>query len=167
MAQRARHKILGREALASRLARERARGRRVVFTNGCFDLLHVGHVRSLEQARGMGDLLVVGVNRDRRVRELKGAGRPVVPERQRAEVVAGLACVDYVTLFGEDAPLALIRALRPDVVCKGADYRGQRPPEQVLVESMGGRFRLLREVRGVRSSRLVERVRGGRARRIR
>jgi D-beta-D-heptose 7-phosphate kinase/D-beta-D-heptose 1-phosphate adenosyltransferase len=166
MAQRAKRKILGRKALAARLARERARGRRVVFTNGCFDLLHVGHLRSLEQARGFGDVLVVGVNRDRRVRELKGAGRPVVPERQRAELVAGLACVDYVALFGEDAPLALIRALRPDVVCKGADYRGKRPPEQVLIESLGGRFRLLRDVPGVRSSLLVERVRDARPSRI-
>ncbi len=166
MGPRARRKILGRRALAVRLARERARGRRVVFTNGCFDLLHVGHLRSLEQARGFGDLLVVGVNRDRRVRALKGPGRPVVRERQRAELLAGLACVDYVTLFGEDTPLALIRALRPDVVCKGGDYRGKRPPEQILIESMGGRFRVLREVPGVRSSLLVNRVRARKPSRI-
>jgi D-beta-D-heptose 7-phosphate kinase/D-beta-D-heptose 1-phosphate adenosyltransferase len=158
MALRARGKIVARNALSARLARERARGRRIVFTNGCFDLLHVGHVRAFEEARAQGDLLVVGVNRDRRVRELKGPGRPVVPERQRAEVVAALACVDFVVLFGEDTPEALIRRLRPDVVAKGGDYRGRRPPEQVLVERQGGRFHLLRQTPGVRSTLLVRRA---------
>jgi D-beta-D-heptose 7-phosphate kinase/D-beta-D-heptose 1-phosphate adenosyltransferase len=127
----------------------------VVFTNGCFDLLHVGHLRSLEQARQLGDVLVVGVNRDRRVRELKGRGRPVVSERRRAELVAGLSCVDYVVLFGEESGAPLIRALRPDVVCKGGEYRGERTPEQREVESLGGRFVLLRQVPGVRSSLLL------------
>jgi D-beta-D-heptose 7-phosphate kinase/D-beta-D-heptose 1-phosphate adenosyltransferase len=164
MAPRARAKIFGRNALAARLSLARARGRRVVFTNGCFDLLHVGHVRAFEEARAQGDLLVVAVNRDRRVRELKGPGRPVVPERQRAEVLAALACVDYVVLFGEATPVALIRLLRPDVVAKGGDYRGRRPPEQVLVERQGGRFHLLRQTPGVRSSLLVERARGSRGR---
>jgi D-beta-D-heptose 7-phosphate kinase/D-beta-D-heptose 1-phosphate adenosyltransferase len=131
----------------------------VVFTNGCFDLLHVGHVRSLEQAARLGDVLVVGVNRDRRVRELKGAGRPVVSERQRAEVVAGLDCVDHVVLFGEATPLGLIRALRPDVVCKGAEYRRLPVPERELVESLGGRFVFLRRIPGVRSTLLLDRAR--------
>jgi rfaE bifunctional protein nucleotidyltransferase chain/domain len=131
----------------------------VVFTNGCFDLLHVGHVRSLEQAARLGDVLVVGVNRDRRVRELKGSGRPIVPERQRAEVVAALDCVDHVALFGEPTPVALIRALRPDIVCKGGEYRSQPAPEKALIEALGGRFVLLRRIPEVRSTLLLDRGR--------
>ena len=126
---RAREHVVGRRALRDRIARLQARGQRVVFTSGCYDLLHVGHLRSFEQARGLGDALVVGINRDARVRELKGRGRPVVPERQRAELIAGLECVDRVVLFGEDTAAPLIRALRPDVVCKGGDYRGERIPD--------------------------------------
>lgn len=159
MLSRSLDKVLGRRALRQRLAREQQRGRRVVFTNGCFDLLHVGHLRSLEQARKLGDLLVVGVNRDRRVRELKGKGRPLVPARQRAELLAGLACVDYVVLFGEDTPVQLIRALRPDVVAKGGDYRGADAPEKEVIEALGGRFVYLRQIPGVRSTLLIERLR--------
>jgi D-beta-D-heptose 7-phosphate kinase/D-beta-D-heptose 1-phosphate adenosyltransferase len=150
-----RAKIKGRRALARLLERERRKGRRIVFTNGCFDLLHVGHLRSLEQARGLGDLLVVGVNRDRRVRELKRSGRPLVPERQRAEMIAGLACVDYVVLFGEDTAAPLIRALQPHVVAKGSEYRGTSPPEESVIRELGGRFVYLRQVPGIRSTRLA------------
>jgi len=157
MRARARDRVLSRRALRQRLERER-RGKRVVFTNGCYELLHIGHLRSLEEARSLGDLLVVGVNRDRRARELKGADRPFVPERQRAEMVAALDPVDYVVLFDEDTPTALIRALRPDVVCKGGDYRGRRPPEQELIESLGGRFKLLRQTPGVRTTLILDRI---------
>ena len=132
-----------------------------MFTNGCFDLLHVGHVRSLEQARSFGDRLVVGVNRDASVRRLKGAGRPFVPERQRAELLAALACVDWVVLFGEPTPLALIRALRPDVLAKGGDWSLAEIVGREDVESWGGRVRRLRVVPGVRSTLLAQRVRGG------
>ena len=159
MTKRARDKIRSRKALRAELARERSRGRRVVFTSGCFDLLHVGHLRSFEQARRCGDVLVVGLNRDRRVRELKGRNRPIIPERQRAELIAGLACVDHVVLFGEDTPVQLIRELRPDVVCKGVEYRGRDAPERELIESLGGRFVHLRQTPGVRSSLLVGRAR--------
>jgi D-beta-D-heptose 7-phosphate kinase/D-beta-D-heptose 1-phosphate adenosyltransferase len=157
---RARDKIKGRATLARILERERRRGRRIVLTSGFFDLFHVGHLRSLEQARALGDVLVVGVNRDRRARELKGPGRPVVHERQRAEIVAGLECVDYVVLFGEDTPDPLVRALRPDVMAKGSEYRGTDPPEKTAVESFGGRFVFLRQIPGVRSTLLLDRVRG-------
>ncbi|MEE8557381.1 MAG: adenylyltransferase/cytidyltransferase family protein [Myxococcota bacterium] len=162
MTQRARDKIFVKRRLADRLVRDRRGGRRVVFTNGCFDLLHVGHLRSLEQARSLGDILIVGVNRDRRARELKGAGRPVVVERQRAELVAGLRCVDYVVLFGEDTPAPLIRALRPDIVAKGGEYRGGDAEEKGLIESLGGQFVYLRQVPGIRSTHLVERARRSR-----
>jgi D-beta-D-heptose 7-phosphate kinase/D-beta-D-heptose 1-phosphate adenosyltransferase len=131
----------------------------VVFTSGCYDLLHVGHVRSFEAARALGDLLVVGVNRDARVRALKGPGRPIVPERQRAEMVAALACVDRVVLFAEDDAGALIRALAPDIACKGGEYRGVRIPEQEAIEAIGGRFAHLRQVPGVRTTLLLERTR--------
>jgi D-beta-D-heptose 7-phosphate kinase/D-beta-D-heptose 1-phosphate adenosyltransferase len=156
---RAKGKIASRRALRPHLARERSRGKRVVFTSGCYDILHVGHLRSFEQARGLGDLLVVGVNRDRRVRELKGRGRPIVPERQRAELIAGLECVDHVVLFGEDTAAPLIRALQPDIVCKGGEYRGTGVAEQEAIEALGGRFVLLRQVTGVRSSGLIKRAR--------
>lgn len=156
---RARDKIAGRRALRGKLERQQKRGKRVVFTSGCFDLLHVGHLRGFEQAAALGDLLVVGVNRDARVRELKGSGRPVVPERQRAEVVGGLACVDWVVLFGEDDASALIRALRPDVVCKGGDWRGSPTPEQQAIEALDGRFVWLRETPGIRTTLMIERTR--------
>jgi rfaE bifunctional protein nucleotidyltransferase chain/domain len=156
---RAREKIRGRRALRQLVAREHRKGHTVVFTSGCYDLLHVGHLRSFEAARALGDLLVVGVNRDKRVGELKGARHPIVPERQRAEMVAGLSCVDWVVLFGEDDAGPLIRAIAPDVVCKGGEYRGRRIPEQEAVEAGGGRFVHLRQIPGVRSSLIVERVR--------
>jgi D-beta-D-heptose 7-phosphate kinase/D-beta-D-heptose 1-phosphate adenosyltransferase len=131
----------------------------VVFTNGCFDLLHVGHVRSLAEARSLGDRLVVGVNGDASVRRLKGAPRPLVPGRQRAEVLAALACVDWVVLFGQDTPLALIRALRPDVLAKGGDWKLDEIVGREDVESWGGRVERLRVIPGVRTTKLVDEIR--------
>ena len=154
----ARRKLTSRSRLGAALARQRRRGRCIVFTSGCFDLLHIGHLRALEQARSLGDILVVGVNRDRRVRELKGRGRPLVPERQRGEMIAGLECVDHVVLFGEDTAAPLIRSLRPDIVCKGGEYRGQPVSERTVIEAQGGRFVLLRQIPGSRSSLLARRL---------
>jgi D-beta-D-heptose 7-phosphate kinase/D-beta-D-heptose 1-phosphate adenosyltransferase len=155
---RARDKILTRTRAAQVLRRAQRRGERVVFTNGCFDLLHVGHVRSLEEARSHGDRLVVAINTDRSVRRLKGPGRPVVGERQRAEVLAGLACVDWVVLFGEETPLRVIRALRPDVLAKGGDWKRDQIVGREDVEGWGGRVVRLRQVPGVRTSAVVERM---------
>ena len=115
-------KLLSRARARAAVRAAQRRGERVVFTNGCFDLLHVGHVRCLEAARRLGDRLVVGVNSDASVRRLKGRGRPVVPAARRAEVLAALACVDWVVIFGETTPLALIRSLRPAVLAKGGDW---------------------------------------------
>jgi D-beta-D-heptose 7-phosphate kinase/D-beta-D-heptose 1-phosphate adenosyltransferase len=137
------------------------RGERVVFTNGCFDLLHVGHVRSLEQARNFGDRLVVAVNTDASVRRNKGPGRPIVPARQRAEVLAALGCVDWVVLFGESTPRAAIRALRPDVLAKGGDWALDAIVGRDDVEGWGGRVVRLREVPGVRTTRIVDKARKG------
>src|SRR5919112_4502136 len=112
-------RILERNRLIARVAIARKAGARVVFANGCFDILHVGHVRYLEGARALGDLLVVGINSDEQVRALKGEGRPLVPERERAELVAALRAVDYVTVFNEPNVEALLRAVRPDIHAKG------------------------------------------------
>jgi len=156
---RARERILSRAAARSAVRSAQRRGERVVFTNGCFDLLHVGHVRSLEQAKSLGDRLIVAVNRDASVRRLKGRARPIVAERQRAELVAALACVDWVVLFGEPTPLALIRALRPDVLAKGGDWRHDEIVGSDDVKGWGGRVERLRVVPGIRSTILVERAR--------
>lgn len=145
-------------ALGERL---RAAGRVVVWTNGCFDLFHAGHARSLRAARALGDVLVVGVNSDDSVRRLKGAGRPVVPAAERAELAAALACVDHAVVFDEDTPEACIRLLRPAVHCKGADYappRGKPVPEAAVVESYGGRVAFLPLVDGLSTTELIRRV---------
>ena len=156
---RARGKLLSRRAARSAAQRARRRGERVVFTNGCFDLLHVGHVRSLERARRCGDRLLVAVNSDASVRRQKGRGRPIVPARRRAEIVAALECVDWVVVFAEDTPLALIRSVRPDVLAKGGDWRLEEIVGRAEVESWGGRVVRIPVVPGSRTSALVERIR--------
>ena len=152
-------KLLSRDVLLRRFGRPRTT--RVVFTNGCFDLLHPGHVEYLDSARRLGDALVVGVNTDRSVRALKGRGRPLVPEDARALVLVGLASVDAVTFFDEDTPRELIAALLPDLLVKGGDY----DPEQVVgraeVEAAGGQVRVLPFHEGYSTTDLVLRIRGG------
>ena len=158
---RARDKILSRSDAATALAQARRRGESVVFTNGCFDLLHVGHVRCLQAARELGDRLLVALNSDAGVRRLKGPGRPIVPARQRAEVLAALGCVDWVVVFGQPTPLALIRLLEPDVLAKGGDW----PLDEIVgkreMERWGGRTVRLREVPGVRTTQILERAKRG------
>ncbi|MEW6324838.1 MAG: D-glycero-beta-D-manno-heptose 1-phosphate adenylyltransferase [Nitrospirota bacterium] len=154
-----RRKIHNHRSLRSALARARRRGRRVVFTNGCFDLLHVGHIRYLEHARRLGDLLVVAVNTDRSVAKLKGKSRPIVPQAQRAEVVASLGCVDYVTLFSTPTPRPLIALLRPDILVKGADWPVEQIAGKAEVEAAGGRVSTIRLTPGVSTSRLIEKIR--------
>ena len=121
----------------------REEGLQVVFANGCFDLFHVGHVRYLEGARQQGDVLVVGVNSDRSVRQLKGEGRPLLPEDARAELLAAMECVDYVVVFDELTAENLLRDLRPDVHCKGTDYTEATVPEREVVRSWGGRVAIV------------------------
>ena len=136
-------KVISREK-ARGLCRElRSQGRRVVFTNGVFDLLHAGHVDCLERARALGDVLIVGLNSDASARLIKGPGRPLVPQGDRARVLAALACVDYVVLFDEPTAEELVRALRPDVYVKGGDYGGREPPEARLVAEYGGRVEIM------------------------
>lgn len=133
-------KLKRRSELAEAVKKARAEGKTVVFTNGCFDILHVGHVRYLQDARALGDLLVVGVNTDDSVRRLKGPTRPVVSEWERAEILAALQCVDYVSLFNEDTPVELITAIRPSIHVKGGDYKVEDLPEAEAVIAGGGKI---------------------------
>jgi len=143
------------------LERERWRreGVRVVFTNGCFDLLHPGHVALLERARAEGDRLVVGLNSDRSVREIKGSERPVIPEHERAEVLQALECVDRVVVYDEDTPAALIEALVPDVLVKGADWPLEAIVGRDVVERAGGRVVRVGLLEGLSTTALLERIR--------
>jgi len=151
-------KARDRAALLAELARQRAVGRRVAFTNGCFDVLHAGHVQYLHEARAQADLLVVGLNDDASVRALKGSDRPLNPVEARALVLAALEAVDYVTVFGEATPLALIEAVRPDVLVKGADYRRADVVGGDLVESYGGRVHLASLRHGFSTTALLRRL---------
>ena len=147
------------ETLVRAVDAARRSGARVVFTNGCFDLLHAGHVRYLTAARRLGDVLVVGINDDASVRRLKGPPRPILSAVERAEVVAGLAAVDHVVLFAEDTPLALIRAVRPDVLVKGADWAESEIVGRAEVEARGGRVVRVPLVAGRSTSALVACIR--------
>jgi D-beta-D-heptose 7-phosphate kinase/D-beta-D-heptose 1-phosphate adenosyltransferase len=151
-------KILDLPALQRVVSRARGQGRRVVFTNGCFDILHVGHIQLLRKARSLGDLLVVGINSDASVRALKGDTRPLIGEHERAHVLAALDAVDYVTLFSEETPMNLIEVLRPDVLVKGGDYSLDAVVGRDLVESYGGRVELVPVVEGFSTSDLVRRI---------
>ncbi len=155
------HPLFDPEILESRLEPYRGADRRIVFTNGCFDLIHPGHVQLLEKARQLGDLLVLGLNSDESVRRLKGPGRPILRLPERVEVLAALRPVDLIAAFEEDSPLELIRRVRPDVLVKGGDWR----PDQVVgredVEATGGRVEIVPLVEGLSTSELLRRVRGG------
>ena len=153
-------RILERNRLIARVAIARKGGARVVFANGCFDLLHVGHVRYLEAAKGLGDLLVVGVNSDEQVRQLKGEGRPYVPERERAEVIASLRAVDYVTVFHEPTVTELLLALRPDIHAKGTDYTEESVPERDVIRSFGGRVQIVGDPKDHSSTEMFGKVNG-------
>ena len=150
--------ILSLAELQLERARLRREGRKVVFTNGCFDLLHPGHVRYLEQARGLGDALIVALNSDRAVRELKGETRPILNQDERAEVMAALGCVDYVMIFDDVSPQAVIAALLPDVLVKGGDWSLDQIIGREEVEAAGGRVLNLPFVEGCSTSEIIERV---------
>lgn len=154
------NKIKPPQTLTPLLADHRRQGHKIVFTNGCFDLMHIGHTRYLEAAHALGDLLVVGVNSDASVRTLdKGADRPIVPAHQRAEVVAALACVDYVVLFEEPDPADLIARLQPDVLVKGGDWSLDRIVGRDIVEGRGGEVRTIPLVPNISTTALIQRIR--------
>jgi D-beta-D-heptose 7-phosphate kinase/D-beta-D-heptose 1-phosphate adenosyltransferase len=148
-----------RDGAAAAAASWRNAGRRVVFTNGVFDLLHPGHVRYLQQARQLGDALIVAVNSDRSVSRNKGPGRPINPERERAELLAGLACVDAVVIFDEDTPAEIVRALQPDVLVKGADWAPDRIVGRDTVEARGGRVERIAVAQGHSTTAIIDKVR--------
>jgi rfaE bifunctional protein nucleotidyltransferase chain/domain len=142
-----------------RFGREKRNGRRVVFTNGCFDLLHPGHIETLERARERGDLLIVGLNSDRSVREMKGAGRPILPAVERAEILAALECVDAVVIFDELTPQEIVSAISPDVLVKGGDWASDQIVGRREVEAAGGRVVSVPVVEGYSTSAIVEKIR--------
>jgi D-beta-D-heptose 7-phosphate kinase/D-beta-D-heptose 1-phosphate adenosyltransferase len=142
-----------------RFGRENRNGHRIVFTNGCFDLLHPGHIQSLEQARALGDALVVGINSDDSVRQLKGSGRPILPELERAEILAALECVDAVVVFPELTPREIISALLPDVLVKGGDWAGDQIIGREEVEAAGGRVVSIPVVPGYSTTAVLAKMR--------
>jgi D-beta-D-heptose 7-phosphate kinase/D-beta-D-heptose 1-phosphate adenosyltransferase len=151
--------VASQDELLRLTARDKGNGRRVVFTNGCFDLLHPGHVRCLAAARALGDVLVVAVNSDTSARQNKGEGRPLVPQQDRAEVLAALASVDYVTIFDEPTPRDLIARVRPDVLVKGADWGPDNIVGREEVEAGGGQVVSIPLAEGYSTTRLVEKIR--------
>ena len=159
---RAQRKIQSWTALSRIVRQAKTRGRTVVFTNGCFDLLHAGHVTLLEQAKQLGDLLIVAINGDRSVRRLKGKDRPLVGQRDRARILAALESVDYVTVFHEPTPERLVARLRPHVLIKGADWGVRHIVGRDIVERDGGRVVRIPLLKGYSTSRLIERIRKGR-----
>jgi len=153
-----RQKIKAKKELRRIIVGLKTKGKRIVFTNGCFDLLHIGHVRYLEKAKALGDVLVVGVNSDSSVRKLKGRRRPILPERERAEILSGLGCVDYVALFDEINPLKLITSLQPNVLVKGGDWTKEQTVGKEVVERSGGEVVILPFVKGASTSNLIETI---------
>jgi D-beta-D-heptose 7-phosphate kinase/D-beta-D-heptose 1-phosphate adenosyltransferase len=153
-------KVLTRDQLAPLLCTAQTQGKRIVFTNGCFDLMHIGHTRYLQAAKDLGDLLVVGVNSDASVKILnKAPDRPIVSDAQRAEVVAALGCVDYVILFNEPDPHSLIAALQPDVLVKGGDWPVERIVGREIVEARGGIVKTIPLVPNISTTSLIQRIR--------
>jgi len=151
-------KIVSRAMIAEVLSRAKGEGRKVVFTNGCFDLLHVGHVKYLQKARKLGDLLVLGLNSDASIRRLKGPRRPLIGEDERAHILAALDCIDFVVIFDEDTPLELLQEVRPDILVKGGDYTPEGVVGKDLVESYGGRIELIQFVDGKSTTNIIEKI---------
>ena len=157
-ARRSSDKVKTLPSLLAALSRDRKAGKKIVFTNGCFDILHIGHIRYLQKARSLGDRLVIGVNSDASVRRLKGPDRPVTRERDRAEVLAALECVDYAVLFSEDTPEALIRAVHPDLLVKGGDWKKSAIVGSAFVGSYGGKVRSLPFINGYSTTGLIQKI---------
>ncbi|MBI2485693.1 MAG: D-glycero-beta-D-manno-heptose-7-phosphate kinase [Deltaproteobacteria bacterium] len=155
------NKILTRDLLSKTVFRLKEEGKRIVFTNGCFDLFHIGHLKLLKQAKEMGDVLVVGINSEDSAKRLKGEGRPFIGENDRVNIIAALDCVDYVVVFEEDTPLDLIKVLKPDLIVKGGDYSLDTVVGKNFVESYGGKVFIIPLVEGVSTSLLVDKIRNG------
>ena len=148
-------KIIGLNALQKIIGRLKKNGRTIAFTNGCFDILHFGHASYLEAAKKKDRILVIGLNSDRSIRKIKGPHRPIISQNYRAALIAALSCVDYVTIFDEDTPLKVIQALKPDILIKGADWKGKKVAGSDIVRSNGGKVEFVRYIRGLSSSRII------------
>ena len=151
--------IVGERELIDALDTERKQGKTIAFANGVFDILHVGHVRYLQDASRVADVLVVAVNSDTSVRAIKGEGRPVMPERERAEIVSAIRGVAYVTIFGESSPARLLQTLKPDFQCKGTDYTADSVPEAEVVRAYGGRVVIVGDPKDHSTTELMDRLR--------
>jgi len=152
------NKIEDRKDLKKVVERLKKEGKRVVFTNGCFDLIHVGHTRYLEEAKKLGDILIVAVNSDQSVRAIKGNKRPIITEEERAEVLSALQCVDFVVIFDEPDPLNIISSLKPDVMVKGGDWSEDAIIGREVVESIGGKVVLIPEIKGSSTSSIIDKI---------
>ena len=152
------HKILDRKILKDKLAVLRKEGKKIAFTNGCFDILHVGHVRYLKEAKKTTDILVLALNSDTSVQAIKGAKRPLVSEEERAEVLAALECIDYVTIFDELTPLELIRYLKPDILIKGGDWPEDKVIGRDEIKKWGGHVTIIPEVAGKSTTNIVDKI---------
>jgi rfaE bifunctional protein nucleotidyltransferase chain/domain len=153
-----RDKIITRRRLQAMVKKLRAKGSSIVFTNGCFDLLHIGHIRYLEKAKSLGDVLIVALNSDRSVRRIKGPQRPIISERERAEVIAALECVDYVTLFHEPDPKNIIADLLPDILVKGGDWSKDKIIGRDIVQAKGGKVVTIPMVPQASSTKIIDSI---------
>lgn len=151
-------KIISLASLKKAVLRSRRQGKTIAFTNGCFDILHAGHVAYLEKAKRPGRILIVGLNSDRSISRIKGPLRPIVAEKQRAAVLAGLSSVDYITVFNEDTPLKLIKAVRPDVLIKGADWKNKKVVGEDVVRPYGGRVELIKYLPNFSTTKIIEKI---------
>mgnify|MGYP001602823337 CR=1 FL=1 len=136
----------------------RRQGKKIIFTNGCFDILHSGHIQYLEKAKKNGGILIVGLNSDASVRKIKGKARPVFPQKDRARLLSSLSCVDFIVIFNEPTPLTLIRSLKPDVLVKGADWQGKEVVGAELVKSWNGKVKLIPYLKGYSTSQIISRI---------
>jgi D-beta-D-heptose 7-phosphate kinase/D-beta-D-heptose 1-phosphate adenosyltransferase len=151
-------KIRDLQELKKAIGLLKKKGKTVVFTNGCYDLIHIGHLRCFEEGKKFGDMLIVALNSDRSVRSIKGPPRPIIPEGERAEIVSSLECVDYVTIFDQDDPLDIIASIKPDVLVKGGDWNLDTIVGRELVESYGGKVFALPLVKGVSTTQIIETI---------
>ena len=150
--------LINRKLASEIVENQKANGKKIVFTNGCFDILHVGHLTYMNEAKAQGDILIVGVNSDESVRRLKGLSRPINTEKDRAELLSGLKAVDFTVIFDEDTPMELIDELKPSIHVKGGDYKKEDLPETVIVEKHGGEVRILKFVEGKSTTNIINKV---------
>ncbi|HPD56198.1 MAG TPA: D-glycero-beta-D-manno-heptose 1-phosphate adenylyltransferase [Smithellaceae bacterium] len=153
------NKILDRETLKEKLDTLKKQGKKIAFTNGCFDILHVGHVRYLKEAKKTADILVLALNSDSSVKQIKGEKRPLVPQEERAEIIAALEFIDFVTIFDEQTPLELIKILKPDVLIKGGDWAEDKVVGREEIKKWGGKLTLIPEIIGKSTTNIVDKIR--------